>query len=234
MRQAFCQQADTIPPVLLPLTHTMPLPSPEPRQHLHDRAVLYRGFKRQDGLWDIEGEMTDTKAYDMTMAERGDMPAGTPVHNMKIRVTLDDRFNIQAIVSSTDFAPFGECQRGVDPMQAMVGKNMGPGWRQTIEAALGGIKGCTHMRELLFNMATAAFQTIPVYRAHQHRLAGGPALTFKEPPYFLGKCIGWDFDGPVVARAFPQFVGWQPVKRVDKPAAEPVPATPVTSGPTPA
>ncbi|WP_414708625.1 DUF2889 domain-containing protein [Ramlibacter sp.] len=38
-------------------------------------------------------------------------------------------------------------------MQAMVGVRMGPGWRQALEKALGGAKGCTHLRELLFNMA---------------------------------------------------------------------------------
>ena len=52
-------------------------------------------------------------------------------------------------------------------MQQMIGVTMGPGWRQAIERALGGVRGCTHLRELLFNMATAAYQTIPAYR---HRL----------------------------------------------------------------
>ena len=33
------------------------------------------------------------------------------------------------------------------------------------------------------------------------------------PPYHLGKCIAWDFDGPVVQRHYPRFAGWQPLKR---------------------
>jgi hypothetical protein len=185
----------------------MPLPEAVPRQHLHTRAVTYRGFLREDGLWDIEGELADTKTYAMEMRERGPMPPGTPVHGMSVRVTVDDAMKIHAIASSMDFTPFGECTRGEDPMQRMVGATMGPGWRQAIERELGGIKGCTHLRELLFNLATAAYQAVFPYRDRQRELAGEKAVERTEPPYHLGRCIAWDFDGPVVARIYPQFAG---------------------------
>jgi len=190
----------------------MPLPEAAPRQHLHTRAVTYRGFLRDDGMWDIEGEMADTKTYAFNMTERGPMPPGTPVHGMAIRVTVDDRMKIHAIEAAMDFTPFGECPRGEDPMQRMVGVTMGPGWRQAIERELGGIKGCTHLRELLFNLATAAYQTVFPYRERQRYSSGAKPAEVTEPPYHVGKCIAWDFDGPVVARVYPQFIGWKPRK----------------------
>jgi len=192
----------------------MPLPPPAPRQDIHTRSVTYRGFLREDGLWDIEGEMADTKAYEFQMAERGRVVPGVPIHGMAIRVTVDDRMLIHAIAASMDFTPFGECTRGEDPMQRMVGVTMGPGWRQAIERELGGIRGCTHLRELLFNLATAAYQTVFPYRERERQLAGIAPTEAKEPPYHLGRCIAWDFDGPVVERVYPQFKGWQPLKRV--------------------
>lgn len=195
----------------------MPLPAPQARTHLHTRVVVYRGYHREDGLWDIEAELTDTKAYALERTERGAMPPGTPVHNMLIRATVDDGMVIREIVTGMDATPFNECQQGNDPMQKMVGATMGPGWRQAIERALGGMRGCTHLRELLFNMATAAYQTIPGYRARLRRQAGQTETSSDQPPYHLGKCIGWDFDGPVVARHYPRFAGWQPVKRMAKP-----------------
>ncbi|RZJ23080.1 MAG: DUF2889 domain-containing protein [Haliea sp.] len=191
----------------------MPLPAPQPRTHVHTRAVVYRGYHREDGLWDIEAEMTDTKTYTLERSERGVMPAGTPVHGMLIRVTVDDRMTIREIASDMEHTPFGECQQGTVPMQQMVGATLGPGWRQAIEKALGGVRGCTHLRELLFNMATAAYQTIPSYRARLRRQAGTPEPESDQPPYHLGKCLAWDFDGPVVARHYPRFAGWQPLKR---------------------
>lgn len=193
----------------------MPLPAPQPRSPLHTRNVVYRGFRRDDGLWDIEAEMQDTKTYPMQRHEI-DLVAGAPVHRMSIRTTVDDSMTIREVASSMDDTPFGECLGSNDPIQAMVGVTMGPGWRQAIERALGGTRGCTHLRELLFNMATVAYQTIPGYRGLLRTEAGLPEDEGTEPPYHLGKCLSWDFDGPVVRRHYPQFAGWQPLKRVAK------------------
>ena len=197
----------------------MPLTPPAERIPLHTRAVVYRGYHRADGHWDIEAELTDTKAYRLEGTERGDLPPGTPIHAMLIRATVDDDLVIQAIESSTGSAPFDECQQGGAPMQRMVGVKMGPGWRQAIERALGGVKGCTHLRELLFNMATAAYQTIPVYQWRLRREAGRPVVADGQPPYHLGRCLAWDFNGPVVARLHPEFAGWQPLVRSPKETA---------------
>ncbi|AMO21706.1 DUF2889 domain-containing protein [Ramlibacter solisilvae] len=192
----------------------MPLPAPAPRQHLHTRAVTYRGFLREDGLWDIEGELSDTKTYAFEMSERGHMPPGSPVHGMAIRVTIDDRMVIHDIAAAMDATPYGECHRGEDPMRRMIGVAMGPGWRQAIEKALGGVRGCTHLRELLFNMATAAYQTIYPYKERLQRQADQAQQQREQPPYHLGRCIAWDFDGPLVATHHPKFAGWQPIRRV--------------------
>ena len=190
----------------------MPLPAPQARSHLHTRNVVYRGYHREDGLWDIEAEMTDTKSYALERSERGTMPPGTPIHGMSIRVTVDDAMTIREIASSSDHTPFDECQQGKEPMQRMVGVTMGPGWRQAIEKALGGVRGCTHLRELLFNMATVGYQTIPHYLKHSRQRAGLPEPLRKRPPPHLGQCLAWDFDGAVVKRLRPEFAGWKPKK----------------------
>ena len=195
----------------------MPLPSAKPRQQLHTRQVEYRGYLRDDGLWDIEAQMTDIKTYAIDRSDGSQLAAGQPVHNMHIRVTVDDEMVIREIATAMDDTPYAECGQGVDPMQKMVGTKMGPGWRVAIERALGGVQGCTHLRELLFNMATAGYQTIPVYIERQRLEAGGELTDHAVPPSHLGKCISWDFAGPVVARIYPQFSGWVPVKRMDKP-----------------
>jgi hypothetical protein len=194
----------------------MPLPEPASRRHLHTRAVSYRGFLRDDGLWDIEGELSDTRPYGFTRSDGSEQQAGEPIHGMLIRLTIDEGMTIRAIATAMDVKPFDECRQGNDPMQRMVGASLGPGWRQAIEKALGGVRGCTHLRELLFNMATAAYQAVFPWREQERRLAGiGPADA-REPPYHLGRCIAWDTDGAVVARQYPQFVGWQRVRMPGK------------------
>lgn len=192
----------------------MPLSAPSPRQHLHTREVDFQGFRREDGLWDIEAHLRDAKTIVWHSKDKGDLAPGTPIHDMWIRVTMDDQLTVRAIESTMDSTPFGECLQAEDPMQKIVGLTMGPGWRFAIEKALGGIQGCTHLRELLFNMATAAYQTIAGHRMRQHREAGASRPDAPvHPPYHLGKCLAWDFDGAVVARHFPQYAGWKPLQR---------------------
>lgn len=178
---------------------------------LHTRSVKFRGYLRKDKLWDIEARLVDVKAYALKTQGRGMVPPGTSIHDMAIRVTFDDAMVIREIFATMDMTPFTECSAAEDPMQKMVGCTMGPGWRASIEKNLGGIKGCTHLRELLFNMATAAYQTIAGYPVV---VDGRHTAATTSPPFHLGKCMSWDFNGAVVERYQPAFFGWQPLKKM--------------------
>jgi hypothetical protein len=183
-----------------------------PRTHVHTRSVEFRGYRRDDGLWDIEAELTDTKSYAHKTPDRGTIEAGVPVHDMAIRLTVDDAMKINDVQVRMSAAPFPECQQAKPPMSRLIGHTLGRGWRKAIEEALGGIQGCAHLRELLFNMGTAAYQTIPHYQHHLRRLAGLPEPVLKRPPPHLGQCLAWDFEGPVVKRHYPQFADWRSKK----------------------
>ncbi|MFM6999556.1 MAG: hypothetical protein ACKOXU_00570, partial [Limnohabitans sp.] len=56
-----------------------------------------------------------------------------------------------------------------------------------------------------FNMATAAFQTVPAGEWQRREAAGVPQREATTPPPFLGQCTTWAFDSPTVARAYPMF-----------------------------
>lgn len=169
---------------------------------MHTRNVVFRGFRREDRLWDIEAELRDTKPHVFAISGVGVWQPDEPMHDMSIRVTIDDALVVHEIAVAMDSVPHPECPMAQTPMQAMVGCTMGPGWRQAIQRNLGGAKGCTHLRELLFNMATIAFQTLPE----------GPLPDTNDgsPPHFVGQCLVWDVNGSVVRRHYPAFVGWQP------------------------
>ena len=185
------------------------LPAAAARTPVHTRTVVFRGYRREDGLWDIEGEMTDQKAYPHHASDRGTLEPGDHVHGMAIRLTVDDAMKINDVAVTMPSTPFAECQPAKAPVALLIGRTLGAGWRNAIEEAMGGIRGCTHLRELLFNMATAAYQTIPLYREHLRKLSGRPPPVLTRPPPHMGKCLAWDFDGPQVARNKPQFAGWR-------------------------
>ena len=183
----------------------MALPEPTARKPLHTRRITFDGFLREDGLFDIDGELTDSKNHSIDMHERGHLPAGGAIHHMRVRVTVDDTLTIRAIQTAMDAAPFGYCQNAVDPVQKLVGARLGPGWRKAIEEAIGGVAGCTHLRELLFNLATAAFQTVPLELSRQREARGEERDPGAPTPYFIGKCMSWDREGPVVQRVLPMY-----------------------------
>ena len=64
------------------------------RELTHTRRVRFEGYKRADGLWDIEGRLTDVKNHDFTL-QTGVRRAGLPVHDMWVRLTIDTEFNVE-------------------------------------------------------------------------------------------------------------------------------------------
>jgi hypothetical protein len=167
--------------------------------------VTYNGYARDDGLWDIEAELRDVKTYDFHIPSQEPRAAGLPIHNLFIRLTVNDDMVVQDIATSMADFPHPECIQAPVNMHQMTGSTLGPGWRKAIERHVGGVLGCTHLREMLFNMATAAYQTIPSGMQYQRELDGVPEPVPEKPPLHVGKCMSWAFDGPVVERHYPFF-----------------------------
>lgn len=179
------------------------LPPPAPRRPLHTRQVTCTGFLRDDGLWDIEGVLLDTKSYTYDDRERGMLAPGRPMHHMAARLTVDNDLVVREAVADMPGLPFEYCAGSTLGFSALPGATLGAGWRGAVDKAIGGTRGCTHMRELLYAMATAAFQTISAYR-EQHMPELGPPRGKDGAPFFMDKCHSWSRDSPVVARYFPQ------------------------------
>ncbi len=179
----------------------MPLSPPQPRQHLHDRHVHCQGYLREDGLWDIEGHLVDTKTYGFDNQDRGGrIEAGEAIHEMRVRLTLDEGFLIVAAEASIDFAPFHICPRVAGDFPQLAGIRIGPGWMREVKRRVGGVKGCTHLVELLGPIATTAYQTM--HRAREQARRRQPQST---PPQILNSCHALSQSSPVVKRQWPEF-----------------------------
>jgi hypothetical protein len=192
----------------------MSLPIPVARSKAHSRTITYEGFRREDGLWDIDATLLDVKGHPTGNHELGTIPAGRPIHSMRIRATVDDGMKIIALSTLMETTPYRLCQNALDPMRGLIGTTLGPGWRAAITREIGGTAGCTHLRELLLGLATAAYQTIPEFTILQRNAMTDSDGSSALPPFHLGKCLAWDFDGDVVRKAYPQFAGWRPLKKV--------------------
>ncbi len=178
----------------------MPLSPPTNREQIHHRAVECRGYRREDGLWDIEGYLRDTKSYTFSNQDRGEMEPGTPIHEMWLRLTVDDELLIHEAEASLDYGPYNICPRIATNYANLKGLRIGPGWRREINKIVGGVNGCTHLRELLGPVATTAFQTIYPIMSRQRRRAGE-----KQRPAMLGSCHAYSADSEVVKRLWPDY-----------------------------
>ena len=149
--------------------HPTELSPPVPREEVHNRRVSCNGFVREDGLFDIEAEMTDNKSYPFPTEFRGDVTPDQYVHHMKVRLTVDREMKVHAAEALTIAGPYAICPTANDVFADIVGLTIGPGWRRRVAAAIGGRHGCTHITELMGVIGTIAFQTRYGEEARQHR-----------------------------------------------------------------
>lgn len=181
----------------------MPLSPPASRTLLHTRTVTCHGYQRDDGLWDIEGHLVDEKTYDFENHHRGLVEAGVPVHEMWLRLSIDDDLEIREAEACTDYAPYAMCPDITPRFALLEGLRIGPGFHREVHKRVGGVKGCTHLVELLRPLATAAFQTLVAKRRNREAQTHANAQP-KRPP-FLDTCHAHASDSPEVKRRWPAF-----------------------------
>jgi len=194
----------------------MPLTPPQDRELLHSRDIVLRGYRRADGLYDIEARLTDTKTYGSANHDRGYIQAGEPIHGMWLRLTVDEHLQIVACEAASDHTPYAICQSAAPNFSRLAGLRIKPGFLKEAAKRIGGTLGCTHLRELLQQMATTAYQTIDPAKAKREADAAGETdvrgsdrldmrITAKMggAPAILNTCIAYGTDSPVVRRRWP-------------------------------
>ena len=158
----------------------MPLPRPQNRKLMHTRVIDCKGYEREDGLWDIEGHLTDTKGY--TWKNRSysyDLPAGWPAHDMWIRLTIDVDMVIHEAMACTDSGPYPLCGDITPKFAQLKGLRIDRGWTKAIRGIIGQANGCTHQWELLGRVAAVAYQsTNNARQALKPRKSGETPRTF--------------------------------------------------------
>jgi hypothetical protein len=129
------------------------------REELHHRKIDLRFYSRSDGLYEVVGEMMDTKSHEFKLQLR-DQPLApqTPIHHMVLTLVVDEYLIVKDIKAQMKATPFGVCLEAQNTLSGVIGLQIGPGWTKKTKELLGGSASCTHLMELLGPMATTAFQ----------------------------------------------------------------------------
>lgn len=179
----------------------MALPSAETGRTLHhQRRIDVEIYAREDGLWEVDARLTDTRTAAVRMAS-GTREAGDPIHDLLLRIVVDTEFNVVAAGSQPRSMPYpGDCDAHGDPYVAIAGLNLMRGFRHALRERLGGVRGCTHLSELALVLPTAVVQAF----------AGGVVDTHgatpdSPRPFQIDRCQALRSDGPVVLRHYPRW-----------------------------
>ena len=128
---------------------------------LNDRKISILGYVRPDGDYEIHGEIIDYRQYNTENKIRGAIPMGDKMHHMQIILHANRHMKIINIDAQTFSAPFAQyCSPAANNYKALIGLTIASGFKQKIIEILGKNKQCTHISELLPQMATCLFQTM--------------------------------------------------------------------------
>ena len=179
------------------------------RSLLHSRTIFSEGYVREDGLFDIESIIKDTKSYDIPRTDGTCLKKGAPLHKMHIVLTINIEMKILDVSAKTISAPYKICSNANFKIKSLIGAKIGPGWKNKINKLIGNIEGCTHVRELLVSMATVSFQT--VYGEKSKRTRGAINKGEKDPypsdisrPSLLNTCYAFDERSEVTKKQWPE------------------------------
>ncbi|WP_096701161.1 DUF2889 domain-containing protein [Magnetospirillum sp. 15-1] len=164
------------------------------RRPIQTRHIEYASFLRDDGLFEIEGKLVDTT-----------ITTGRAIHVMRLSVVFDSTLVIRSVTTIMDAGPFAACAGDNDLFGCLVGERISPGWKQQVSKKIGRSESCTHQVELLFSVATVAYQAIAI-SPEVDGIDPFERLRQKgEPPHFLDGCRAWQADGDLVKEILPEF-----------------------------
>lgn len=179
----------------------MALPAAAPERQLkHTRCINVQVYARGNGLWEVDATISDVKTRDSQLAE-GTRRAGEPIHDMLLRLVIDEKLNVVEAGSETRSMPYpGACSEHGDAYGALVGLNLLRGFRHAVLERLGGVAGCTHLTELTQVVPTAVVQAF----AGEVINTRGDAPDAPQP-FQLDRCHALRTDGPTVRVHYPRW-----------------------------
>jgi hypothetical protein len=178
---------------------SMPLSPAVQRREIHHRTIDMRAYARDDGLYEVEARLIDTKPFPFErLGSPVPIPPGQHLHDLWIRLTVTEDFVVQSVEASSDTTPYGVCKEAEATLRVLVGERVVKGWSATVKSRLRGAASCTHLMEMLIPMGTTAFQGIRGVVPRQERIDATGAA-----PRQIDSCYAYRREGEVVMRLWP-------------------------------
>jgi len=183
----------------------MTLPAASATRRLkHRRQIDVQVYDRGNGLWEVDATLVDEKTRDALLGGKV-RPAGEPIHEMLLRIVVDERFEIIEAGAQTRWMPYeGQCDAYGDVYSRLVGLNLMQGFREALRERVGGVLGCTHITELCSVLPTAVLQGFAGVVLDTHEGKGSDQQP-QQQPYQIDRCHALRSDGEVVKTCYPRW-----------------------------
>lgn len=156
-----------------------------------------QAYARDDGLFDIEAHLVDTKPFTFQRISAAEpLSAGRPLHDLWVRMTVDPDYVVRGIEAASDVTPWGICRQAESTLAVLIGERIERGWAAKVKERLRGAASCTHLMEVLLPLASTALQGMRAVRPD--RKTGVDAI---RP--VIDSCYAYGRDREVVRRFFP-------------------------------
>lgn len=169
------------------------------RQLKHRRQFDIQVYARGDGLWEVDATLSDVKT-DAAELATGTRPAGLPIHEMQLRLVVNEQLDVIEAGSATRWMPYeGRCDDLGDAYGRLVGLNLGRGFRRAATERLGGTRGCTHLTELTQVLPTAVIQ------AFAGEVIDTRGHSGDQQPFQIDRCHALRSDSEAVRLHYPRW-----------------------------
>ena len=170
------------------------------RQLKHRRQIDVQVFARGNGLWEVDATLSDVKTRVAHLSE-GPRPAGTPIHDMLLRLVVNERLDIVEAGSETRWMPYSSvCDAHGDAYARLVGLNLLNDFRKQLQRRVGGVLGCTHITELSLVLPTAVVQAFAGEVIDTRGDTAGASQ-----PFQIDRCHALAGSGEVVRLHYPRW-----------------------------
>ena len=166
----------------------------------HSRRIEVQVYARADGLWEVDACLSDSRTHELRLLT-GLRGAGEPIHDMLLRLVVDEQFNVLQAGSQMRATPYpGQCDAGEDVYARLAGLNLLKGFRQGVKTRCGATQGCTHLSELTQVIPTAVIQA---FAGDVIDVLDRPDAT--APPFQIDRCRALRADGQAVQTYYPRW-----------------------------
>ena len=179
----------------------MSLPPAAPQRQLkHRRQIDVQVFACGNGLWEVDAVLTDVKTRVAQLAD-GPRQPGTPIHDMLLRLVVNEQLDVIAAGSETRWMPYQDlCNEHGDVYARLVGLNLLKDFRKHLRLRVGGVLGCTHITELAQVLPTAVVQAFAGEVIDTRGTAEGASQ-----PFQIDRCHALRSSGEAVRLHYPRW-----------------------------